>query len=121
MSNNDMLRVKEISHTKKDSVSQVKLSGLGIAVLNRVCTLRYKVLHGEGLMCVEDDIIELRPGVEVTVLPGQRYQDVGHLTMLATSEPPFMKEQVEVLEAPLLPISFSDEILLASHMPQTVV
>jgi hypothetical protein len=41
--------------------------------------------------------------------------------MLATSEPPFMKEQVEVLEAPLLPISFSDEILLASHMPQTVV
>jgi hypothetical protein len=32
-----------------------------------------------------------------------------------------MKEQVEVLEAPLLPISFSDEILLASHMPQTVV
>jgi hypothetical protein len=100
------LEVETISEDTVRSIARVTLCGINQAVRNTVCNLVYEVICGDGVMVVDGEMYELRPGVRVEVAAGQAYQDMGEVSFLVTSEPPFYPEQVEAAE-PQLPISLS--------------
>jgi hypothetical protein len=60
-------------------------------------------------MVIEGEMYELRPGVKLQVERGKAYQDMGEVSFIVTSEPPFYSEQVEAAEAQL-PVSLSYQL-----------
>lgn len=106
----ECLSVFQISEDKARSIARVTLCGINEAVRNTVCDMTYEVICGEGLMVVEDEVYELRPGVTVHVPAGKAYQDMGEVSLLVTSEPPYFPEQTEPAE-PQLPVSLSYQLI----------
>ncbi|HWT55571.1 MAG TPA: hypothetical protein VN031_00910 [Candidatus Microsaccharimonas sp.] len=103
------LDVLELRTDQVRSIARVTICGVNRPVRNRICNLTYEVICGEGIMAVEGELHELRPGVVVDVPAGQAYQDAGEVSFIVTSEPPFCPEQVEIAE-PQLPVSLSYQL-----------
>lgn len=49
----------------------------------------YHVLEGEGQLELDDDLIELKPGVTVMIKPGCRHRAIGELTLINVAIPAF--------------------------------
>ncbi|MES2876573.1 MAG: hypothetical protein V4678_03835 [Patescibacteria group bacterium] len=90
--------VTELRRTAKSSIAQIVLHGLNRAVINHESDTTYKVVCGDGTMEVDFDVIDLKPGVSVTVPAGTPYQDEGCLKLLAESVPPFNIAAIEYLD-----------------------
>lgn len=99
-----------LSEDRARSVARVTLCGVNQAVRNSVCKLTYEVVCGEGVMVVDGVMHELYPGIIIDVAAGKAYQDMGEVTFIVTSEPPFYPEQVVAAE-PQLPVSLSYQIV----------
>jgi hypothetical protein len=109
----EVLTVTETYRDDSYSLAHISLRGVNQAVRNLDCKMTYTVRGGYGWMSVEGEMYELTEGVQVTILPGQRYQDAGRLSMEVRSEPPFDPEQVR-RAWPLLQFSFEEEMALAN-------
>ena len=120
MTTHESITILPLMEDQTRSLAKIFLDGVNAAVRNRECRITYEVVCGEGVMSIEGELHELRPGVCITVEPGKAYQDMGKLSMLATSEPPFRADQVEMAE-PQLPLAFGDEIHHAFQATEVVV
>lgn len=80
------------------TIAFVVLQGLGNKVRNTASTTKYEVISGAGIFQVGNTVHPVIAGDTVTVGVGVPYQDCGNLVMLATSEPPFNPDAVELIE-----------------------
>jgi mannose-6-phosphate isomerase-like protein (cupin superfamily) len=73
----------------------VALRGVNRRTLNRRSTTLYHIISGRGVMEVNGQHHDLKPGVIIEVPPNTPYQDVGRVDLEAVSFPPFNIDDVE--------------------------
>jgi mannose-6-phosphate isomerase-like protein (cupin superfamily) len=96
-SKSQVLTVTPISADSEKSVVRINLCGTNQRVINHLSETTYEVISGKGTMEVNGEVINLEPGVKVTVPAEVPYTDWGTVEMIATSTPPFDIRFVEVL------------------------
>jgi GNAT superfamily N-acetyltransferase len=91
------LRVETLRKDSQLSFAFIKLRGRNPKTINHKSTTLYSVVRGEGMMNVDGEVHELRPGVIVEVPPNTPYFDEGNVDMKAVSYPPFSADDVEAI------------------------
>ena len=84
--------------TEEES-SQVSLSHLHITDFSRShyhlrTTEMYYVLEGSGVMQLDDEVVEMKPGTCIVIEPGCRHTAKGDMKVLIIGVPPFRADDV---------------------------